>query len=432
LPQPPRVSPAALVCLALLAALPPQLAAADGGDAPLGRAAFANRRAPPAWRELPSARREHFDLGLLIFNTSWVIAGTSNAARIDGLGPLFVGSSCDTCHNNGARGRPAAGPAGTSSSSVMQLAGAGEQIYGAVLNTAAIAGHAPEGQVQVEWLHREGRYADGGSWALREPRYTLRNLIYGPPGAGTVLRPRIGPQVFGTGLLEQVALQALEDIQGRQPRALRGELPPGRFGWQGEALDVEHQTALALAREMGLSSNRIAQDDCSATQIACRAEAQGGAPEVSDEFMRALVTYQQELAVPARVPLPAEREANGGRLFERTGCATCHQPSLPVSIDDTDGRIDAFTDLLLHDLGEGLADRNLAGRPVPSRWRTAPLWGMAHAGQFGDIALLHDGRAASVEEAILWHGGQAEEARSAFLHLPAGDRQTLIAWVESL
>jgi CxxC motif-containing protein (DUF1111 family) len=119
-------------------------------------------------------------------------------------------------------------------------------------------------------------------------------------------------------------------------------------------------------------------------------------------------------------------------LFQRLGCAGCHRPGLPVRFGDADASIDAYTDLLLHDMGSALADRSLSGRIVPSRWRTAPLWGLGHALQNRDVALLHDGRARSVEEAILWHGGQANAARRAFLQLPADERNRLLAWVESL
>lgn len=438
MPQPTRPDRRALAVLAglIVPALAALVLAGSSGDAgpALGRADFSDRREPPPWRVLTGEPLREFDLGQLVFNTPWVVAGKPGSARIDGLGPLFVSSSCDACHNNGARGRPPEGIGGLSNSFVMQLDGPTEGPYGAVLNTAAIADHAPEGHVGVQWRSIEGRYADGGYWTLREPRYRLRKLLYGPPASGTVLRPRIAPPVFGAGLLERVSPQTLRELRARQPRGQRGTLPGGRFGWRGDAIDLEDQSARAFAREMGLTSSARPQDDCSVTQVACRAAAMtdDGLPEVSDEFMRAVVRWQRELAVPSRTALAPQRETAGRQLFESTGCATCHVPSLPVEIDDIAGRIEAYSDLLLHDLGDGLADRTYADRPVKTLWRTAPLWGMAHAGRFGRIALLHDGRAASVEEAILWHRGQAEGARSAFLRLDTGARQLLSEWVGSL
>lgn len=417
---------------ALLALLAAGAAAGDPSPAPLlPRNAIPDRRDPPPRRELDATARANFDLGLLVFNTPWVAAGTPNAARRDGLGPLFISTSCDACHNNGARGRPPDERGGLSNSFVMQLAGA-EDLYGAVLNTASLPDHSREGLVQVEWTLRQGSYADGTSWSLREPRYSLTHLLYGPPGGATVLRPRIAPALFGAGLLEAVPSTALRGIRGRQPRAMRGTLPAGHFGWQGEARDIEDQTARAFAREMGLTSGLRPQDDCSRTQVACRAAPQGGSPEVSDEFMHALLTLQRELPAPARATLPGQAEEAGRNLFTGIGCADCHVERLPTLANDAPASIDAYTDLLLHDLGDGLADRRVDGRVVKSRWRTAPLWGLAHARRFDAIALLHDGRAASVEEAILWHGGQATSARHTFTQLPAMQRRQLLDWVESL
>ncbi len=396
----------------------------------IGRADFIDRRDPPPWRALPAGAREQFDLGLLIFNTPWVVAGTPGGARRDGLGPLFVSSSCDACHNNGARGREPAREGGLSNSFVMQLEGA-EHLYGAVLNTAALPDHSPEGQVQVSWTLRYGHYADGTPWTLRAPTYQLHKLLYGPPPAATVLRPRIAPPVFGAGLLESVRDVDLHRFRDGQPRAVRGAVAQGRFGWQAEARDIAEQTARAFAREMGITTDLLPADDCTATQKACRGSPQGGMPEASGEFMQALVTLQRDMAVPAGTPLAPAVESSGRALFQRIGCASCHIEHLPVAIDGQAARIAVYSDLLLHDLGEALADRRADGRTVRSRWRTAPLWGLAHALKNDGIALLHDGRAASLEEAILWHGGQADAERENFLRLPAGERRQLIEWVGS-
>jgi CxxC motif-containing protein (DUF1111 family) len=416
----------ALVVVAMLGNL------AAAGEAPLaGRAEFIDRRDPPARRALDANTRADFELGLLVFNTPWVEAGSTGAARRDGLGPLFISASCDACHNNGARGRPPAESGGLSNSFVMQLSGA-EGLYGAVLNTSALPDHSREGRIEVSWTTRHGSHADGTAWELRVPHYRLTNLLYGPPPPGAVLRPRMAPQVYGAGMLEAVPAAALQALRRRQPRAQRGALPAGHFGWLGDALHVEDQTARAFAREMGLTSGLRPRDDCTETQIACRRAPQGGTPEVSAEFMRATLTFQRELAAPPRGKLGAQEEMAGRQLFRATGCATCHVESLPSELDGQVIRIDAFSDLLLHDLGPALSDRRQDGRIVKTRWRTAPLWGLAQARRFNEIALLHDGRAASVEEAILWHGGQAEGAARAFSQLPATQRATLVAWVESL
>jgi CxxC motif-containing protein (DUF1111 family) len=408
------------------------MAVADGAaDAAAGRAVFINRRDPPAWRTLSPGPSAQFELGLQVFNTSWVVAGTRNAPRIDGLGPQFVSDSCDSCHNNGTRGRAAAAD-GLPASFVMQLGGPGTERYGNVLNTAAIDGHLPEGRVRVRWSLRDHQYADGARVQLRVPRYELEELTLGPMPGRTVLRPRIAPAVFGSGLLEQVPLESLRRLRRGQAREVRGQLPSGRFGWQAEAMDLTDQTARAFAREMGLTSGVHPADDCTPAQMACREAPQGGSPEVPAELFQAVLTFQRELAVPARGTVDAASDTAGRALFTATGCAACHVPVLEARVEGQPVRIEPFTDLLLHDLGEDLADRDLLGRAVKTMWRTAPLWGMAHAHRLGGIALLHDGRARSVEEAILWHGGQATAARRAFAALPEDLRHLLLRWVESL
>lgn len=425
-------SQARLLAALVVGTLACDATAGEAGTAPhLGRADFVDRRDPPAWRNLAPERRAAVDLGLQVFNTTWVVAGTPDAERRDGLGPLFVSASCDGCHNNGARGRPPATPGALSNSFVMQLDDAGDT-YGAVLSTSALPGHAPEGQVEVSWIEHSGRYQDGNRWTLREPRYELRSLNYGPLPDTTVLRPRIAPAVYGTGLLGAVPAQALWDVQSRQASSLRGREPSGRLGWQAQARDVEDQTAKAFAREMGLTSRLQPADDCTAVQIACRASPAGGPIEVSDELLQGVVAFQQEVAVPARQPLQGDREISGSQLFNAIGCAACHVPSLPVVLGDQEGRINPYTDLLLHDLGDGLADRRIDGRPVRSRWRTAPLWGLSHAVRDQPAALLHDGRADSIEAAVLWHEGEASAARRAFAALAANQRRLLLDWVGSL
>lgn len=432
----------------MLAALP--LAVTGGApNAPASaptsvRAPFADRRNPPAWRALDEAGTDAFDLGQLVFNSSWVPAGTPNAARRDGLGPLFVQGSCDGCHNNGARGRGEPDGARLPNSFVMQLGGP-DTAYGAVLNTQALPGYGAEGRVSLQWKSRAGRYPDGAAWELREPVYALSALGYGELPQDTVLKPRIGPALFGAGLIEAVSPEQIEAIRRDQPRRVRGQIAwrsvdgvdlPGRFGWQADAVTIEDQTARALSREMGLTSSPRMHDDCTEAQWQCRDAPTGGEPEVSGEFLHALVVYQKNLAVPTREALAAPVSGavpSGESLFRRVGCADCHRPDLAAAAAGGGTlHIDAYTDLLLHDLGDGLADRTLAGAAVKSLWRTAPLWGLTHAIANGDVGLLHDGRARSVEEAVLWHDGQARAARWAFERLPAHDRQALLRWVESL
>jgi CxxC motif-containing protein (DUF1111 family) len=211
----------------------------------------------------------------------------------------------------------------------------------------------------------------------------------------------------------------------------------GRFGWQSSAVSVRDQTARAFAREMGLTSADISHDDCTSVQTACLKQPNGGSPEVSAELFNAVLDFQRWLSVPAS-PKPHSPTDEGGKLFVTIGCASCHQPQLPVTLTDSagqkvDARIAPYTDLRLHDLGVQLADEDISGRKVPSRWRTAPLWGLGYRISLEKFpTFLHDGRARSVEEAILWHGGEATNAKSNFEKLPATQRAMLLRWVETL
>jgi CxxC motif-containing protein (DUF1111 family) len=422
-----RVSGAALIVAGTLLAA---LAQSREASLPLaGRVAFTDRSKPPPWTAVHAAARREYDLGQAIFSSTWQPAGHADATANEGLGPLFIERSCNACHENGARGRPPASPGELSQSFVMQLAGA-ESAYGHVLNTRAIEGHVPEGRITVAQHTRRGRYPDGQTWTLTEPRYAVQDLASGPLAGTVVLKPRIGPAVFGAGLLDAVPQDAVDAIRASQPRRVRGTTG-GRFGWQANAISLVDQTAIAFAREMGLTSQFMPEDDCAAAQKACR-DAAAGKPELQERLFHAVNSFQFLLAVPARGRIDPEREAAGAQLFDRVGCADCHVPSLPVPRETDSIRIDPYTDLLLHDLGDGLADRTVAGKVVTSRWRTAPLWGLAHAIQTGPVALLHDGRAGSVEEAILWHEGQGNAARRRFMALDASSRKLLLDWVASL
>jgi CxxC motif-containing protein (DUF1111 family) len=296
----------------------------------------------------------------------------------------------------------------------------GDPRYGHALNAAAIDGFEPEAVVRIRYRSLSGHYPDGTSWALRSPQYLVSGLKYGALSRRTILEPRLAPALFGAGLLEAVS-----------------DVPAGRFGWQGTSLSIRDQTTKAFARDMGLTSSDVLQDDCTASQPLCRAAANGGTPEVSDEFLTAVIAFQRYLAVPERGAGPV-KSSSMNETFTAVGCGVCHRERLPVHLPDAAGlaqagEIEPYTDLRLHDLGPGLADRTIAGDHVPSRWRTAPLWGLAYRLKVESVpTFLHDGRARSVEEAVLWHAGEAQAARHNFEQLSGAQRQELLRWVETL
>jgi CxxC motif-containing protein (DUF1111 family) len=450
--------------------------AATPADAmPIGTQPFTDHRNPPSYRKLSDAEFARYDLGMAAFNTQFVNAGTPNAGRRAGVGPLFNSSSCDACHNNGAHGRGPTGDGPAPSPLVIQLATTptknptdpeGDPVYGRVLNTVGLDGVPPEGVAMIRYQETPGHYPDGATWSLRVPHYTLTNLHYGPLSPRTLIKPRLAPALFGVGLLDaagpdtagrdaadagaasQHAVGSDAPAPGTTGQSTAGEArrlntagraqPHGRFGWQATALSVQDQTARAFAREMGLTSSDKPTDDCTQTETAClHAAPNNGSPEVSADIFSAVLSFQRYLAVPASPtphPIP-DRDAN---TFVDLGCGACHQPRLPVILTDADGKevsavIAPYTDLRLHDLGNRLADETVAGKKVSSKWRTAPLWGLGYRMSLEHFpTFLHDGRARSAEEAILWHDGEAANARARFEQLATPQRKAFLHWLETL
>jgi len=216
----------------------------------------------------------------------------------------------------------------------------------------------------------------------------------------------------------------------------QGDRVLGRFGWQEDAVSVRDQASNAFAREMGLTSYDRSSDDCTPAEADCRQRPGGGSPEVSEELLDAVVTFVRTLAVP-QSPVRAPGDSLGPELFTDIGCAACHRPRLPVEFPGSDGMkvagiIEPYTDLLLHDLGSEMADENASGAKVVSRWRTTPLWGLGHRLKTEDHpTFLHDGRARSAEEAILWHSGEAAHAKRRFVDLGPRARDALLRWLET-
>jgi CxxC motif-containing protein (DUF1111 family) len=310
--------------------------------------------------------------------------------------------------------------------------------YGFVLNVAAIKGFRPEARVSIAYRTRVVKLSDGAAVELREPTYRVDNLDGPALASDTVLMPRLPPSAMGDGLLEMVPADELERIAHDEATAgLNGQLAwltkgatrvLGRFGWQASEPTVASQVAVAFAREMGLTNPLEAHDDCAPTNAACKTAPQGGNPEVEPALLDAVVNFVRWHAVP--VTKAPDLTGAGAQLFEAAGCAQCHRPTLSIE----EGKvIRPFTDLLLHDMGQGLADRTVGDSIAPSQWRTAPLWGM-HAASVATQAqhYLHDGRARSLEEAILWHNGEARSARDRFAKLTSDQRRTLVNWINTL
>lgn len=395
--------------------------------------------------------------GKSVFETQWVPAGAHGVEGRVGLGPLFNVSSCNACHEGGDQGRGPSGNGPAPEALVIQLESpaadgstdaTGDPVYGRVFNTSAVEGIKAEGVVTVEYRDVSGYYYPfGGQWSLRIPHYRFTGLSRGPLSPRTVIKPRLAPALHGVGMLEAVPEAAITGADrapagGRTAGALawrthQGTRMLGRLGWQEGAVSIRDQAARAFAREMGLTSSERGADDCTPAEADCRRAADGAAPEVSADLLDAVVAYLDTLAAPAS-PAHAQQNAAGAELFGDTGCASCHRPSMPVESYAAGGasasaHIAPYTDLRLHDLGTDMDDETVAGQKVTSRWRTAPLWGLGQRlAKDSHPTFLHDGRARSIEEAILWHGGEAAYAKRKFEYLGPRARENLLSWVASL
>lgn len=401
---------------------------------------------------LPPRQLRDFTFGNRLFNTNWVIEPAS-VASLDGLGPRFNRVSCSACHTRDGRGRTPDSPDDPLDSALVRLSVPGvgphggpnpHPAYGDQLQERANPGVEPEGRTILTWRETSGSFADGQTYTLREPVLRFADLAHGPMGDDTMTSLRVASPVHGVGLLEAVtdeAILALADpddadgdgISGRPNRVWdheRGEHRLGRFGWKANQPTIRQQTTAAAHGDIGLTSPMFPRE--------AGADADDVETDLSGEQLDKLVFYLRTLAVPAARNADDPRVQRGESIFHAVGCASCHTPSLrtgpaaplPQLANQT---IYPYSDLLLHDMGEGLAD----GRPdfdaTGSEWRTPPLWGIGLTETVnGHTRFLHDGRARNLTEAILWHGGESERSKEAFRALPAPDRDALIAFLESL
>jgi CxxC motif-containing protein (DUF1111 family) len=401
---------------------------------------------------LGTQERALFAVGNSFFTSPWVSAPSSVAAR-DGLGPLYNAAACQDCHIRDGRGRPPS--AGSAVSSLLRISlddGSADPVYGNQIQDRALPGVKPEATLSVRWQLSEHKLAGGELVELRKPQPVLEDLAYGELKA-TQRSLRVAPPVIGLGLLEMIPDQQLTDasdesdrdsdgISGRVNWVLDPEfssLKVGRFGWKASQPSVRQQSLAAFANDMGISSSLFTRKICSESQSACDDLPGGGEPELEAGIELAVLFYVRHLAVPARRAMDAPEVIAGKRLFRELACASCHRPRWvtgqdPLSPALSSQQIWPYTDLLLHDMGEGLADGVREGDALGSEWRTPPLWGIHLARVVGGkgIGFLHDGRARNFKEAILWHGGEAKASAAAFAALPEVQRGYLVSFLKSL
>ncbi len=411
----------------------------------------------------PGLEREQelfFFVGNSFFNQNWVTAPSSTTAR-DGLGPLFNSRSCAGCHFKDGRGRAPEYDGESPTGLLIRLSiperdlhGAylPDPVYGGQFQDNAIEGIPAEGVMRIEYTEIEGTYADGTPYSLRQPTYILEDLNYGDMHPEIMLSPRVASQMIGMGLLEAIPESTLleladpndvdgDGISGRPNYVwdvINNQMTIGRFGWKANEPTVQQQVAGAFNGDIGIVTGIFQHDHCTDVQVDCVNAPHGGDVEISDDDLAKVVIYSSSLAVPAQRDYDDPDVIRGREIFEEAGCSSCHIPTLETGIHLTlpvfsNQVIHPYTDLLLHDMGDGLADDRPDFQASGHEWRTPPLWGI---GLFetvnGHTYYLHDGRARNLEEAIIWHGGEAQSARDYFLELSVDERAALLAFLQSL
>ncbi len=391
-------------------------------------------------------------LGDDVFSRSFVSAP---APVNSGLGPIYNNVSCVSCHHNDGIGLPTAGD--LQSSLLMRISLPGEDAngspypvpgYGIQVQDKAVFGKQPEAKVNIAYTYQTYYFDDGTSYELRTPTYTLSNL-YLPITGSYQLSPRLAPPMIGIGLLE--AIPESQIVAGADPNDANGDgisghanyvldsvsktRQLGRFGWKANTPSVNTQVALAFSQDIGLTSSGIPIES---SHGQAQYDGVKDDPEVPDSIFNAVKFYAQTLQVPARRNTTDATVQRGAQLFALGKCINCHKQTFTTAVDVarpylSNQVIHPYTDMLVHEMGAGLADNRPDFMATGTEWRTAPLWGLGLYETVNNPGYyLHDGRARTITEAIMWHGGEAEASKAYFSHLSTNDRNAMLKFLKSL
>jgi CxxC motif-containing protein (DUF1111 family) len=376
-----------------------------------------------------------YETGRAIFEKNWISAPASTTAS-DGLGPLYNARSCAQCHENGGRGQ-------VKNSLVVRI---NDESYGQQIQTYSISGLPAEARVDIHSVQVPTVLPDGETVMLQKPVYSLSELEFGKLELLSY-SPRIASSLAGLGLIEMIPQQQiniLADEQDKNHDAISGRINwvwdvvqqtqvPGRFGWKAGQASLAQQSARALSLDIGIGSSLYPNPygDCTVKQSVCLERQNGNSPghdnlEASAVMLDTLLTYIRNIPVPANTRVEQTGLGNGKILFSEASCDTCHHPQFEVSGQ----QIEPYSDFLLHDMGIALSDSLSEGNASVNEWRTAPLWGIGRIQQ--KPAYMHDGRARNLQEAILWHGGEAQSAVNRYKSMAKQDRDDLIRFLNSL
>lgn len=370
--------------------------------------------------------------GEQMFRQNWTSAETAS----DGLGPIYNEASCHACHWFGGGARIRVRPDGEVAGAGVLLRhtfvdGTGDPNYGVQLQNKAVHGVKPEGVADLTALQVGGGLT----------RFLASVRFASGPGrtAGITMSLRAAPALDSTALVAQVSDAAVingADSQDRDGDGISGrvhllqvpgEKPRiGRFNWKATSARVEDQVANALWFDMGLTSSRhrAPQGECTSRQHDCLEASGSQSPDpgldFSDDRIAILADHVRSLGVPSKVP-------DAPQSFHDAKCSSCHTPYMAA---ENGGSVAVFSDLLLHNMGDELTSYGGEGAALPIEWRTTPLIGFR--GNIPDHRLLHDGRAANIDEAIRWHGGEAQKSRDAYVALPVSEKLKLTSFVLAL
>lgn len=384
------------------------------------------------------------------------IFNSDNTQLNHGLGPIFNNQSCGFCHVADGRGKaPMAGEALSSLLLRISVPGQGPHGepnpvpgFGGQLQQRGIFGVLAEAGVTVSYSEATYQFPDGESYSLRQPTFTIINPYMPMPGS-VMVSPRMATPVFGLGLLEAIDESSIlskadendsdgDGISGKPNYVYdilsqRNKL--GRFGWKAAQPTIMQQSAAAYVEDIGVT-NFMFPTESSFGQM--QYDNKDDDHELGDSTLYAVSYYIKTLAVPGRRNANDAVVKNGKQLFNSIGCVKCHVASYTTGADMafpevSNQRIYPYTDLLLHDMGPGLADNRPDFNASGSEWRTAPLWGIGLTATVnGHNNFLHDGRARSLTEAIMWHGGEAAGAKQRFENLSKESRAALLKFLGSL
>ncbi|WBX72536.1 thiol oxidoreductase [Tenacibaculum pacificus] len=401
-----------------------------------------------------------FFVGNSLFRQNWVSSPASTTAR-DGLGPTFNARACSSCHNKDGRGKPLETGQKFSAGFLMRISTSGIGAhggpktltnYGGQIQEHANLGVSYEAKVSVTFKTIKGTFTDGESYELKEPIYTISDEQFGSL-QNALTSPRVGQQVIGLGLVDAISNNDIlanadefdADNDGISGKAnyvwdvVKNQTVLGRFGWKANQPNLKQQVAGAFSGDMGLTTSLFPDENCPSPQQDCQKFPNGGLPEVTDEALTDIMIYSSSLSVPIRRNFKDENVLKGKQIFKDMKCNSCHTEvfttsnNYPANKTLENVTIRPYSDFLLHDMGDALADNRPDFKATGKEWRTQPLWGVGLIDEVNNHTfLLHDGRARNIEEAILWHGGESEASKEAYKNLTKEDRTAVLGFINSL